>query len=98
MSARAWLSVLAASALAFLLYGYSLGHHNHAIQLPLVRARQDPALFPGDAFVETLDGYTSALWVVVAGTRPRAGADPSQDQCWRNWSTRNDRSGNAWLM
>jgi hypothetical protein len=66
MSARALLAVLAASAAAFALYGYSFGHHNHAIQLPLVRHRQDPSLFPGDAFVATLDGYASVFWVLVA--------------------------------
>lgn len=66
MSGRAILAVLLTSAAAYALYGYSFGHHNHVIQLPLVRHLQDPALFPGDAFVATLDGYTSVLWRGVA--------------------------------
>jgi hypothetical protein len=65
-AARAVLAVGAARLLAYPLYGYAIGMHNHSIQIPLVRHLQDPKLFPSDLFVATLDNYTSFLWPTMA--------------------------------
>jgi hypothetical protein len=58
--------VSALTALSLWLYGYEVGMHNHAIQLPLVLHRLDPGLYPGDTFVATLDRYTTFAWTWVA--------------------------------
>jgi hypothetical protein len=39
---------------------------NHSLQLPLVQARRDPGLFPGDPFVDALSSYASLYWSAVA--------------------------------
>lgn len=63
---RAVVAVVAARLIAYPLYGYAIGMHNHSIQIPLVRHLQDPELFPSDLFVATLDNYTSFLWPAMA--------------------------------
>lgn len=56
------------AAASILTTGYRVfsGTDNHALQLPLVLWLNDPTLFAGDRFVETLGGYTSAVWWAVA--------------------------------
>jgi len=66
ISARAVFAVVTARLLAYPLYGYALGMNNHSIQIPLVRHLQNPALYPGDRFVATLDNYTSFFWPAIA--------------------------------
>lgn len=64
-----WIAAVYATALTALslwLYGYEVGLHNHAIQVPLVLHRLDPGLYPGDTFVATLDRYTTFAWTWVA--------------------------------
>jgi hypothetical protein len=63
---RASIHVVLAVALSWWLYGYAVGMHNHAIQIPLVHAAADPALYPGDPFVATLDRYATFVWVGLA--------------------------------
>ncbi len=62
----ALLAVAAAAAASVRIYGYAVGLHNHSIQIPLVKKLIDPTLYPGDAFVETLRGYFSYFWPMVA--------------------------------
>ena len=65
-AARAALAVGAARLLAYPLYGYAIGMHNHSIQIPLVRHLQNPALYPSDRYVATLDNYASYFWPAIA--------------------------------
>lgn len=46
--------------------GYGAFVGNHAIQIPLVHILQDPSLYPGDPFVDTLRDYPVALWRIIA--------------------------------
>lgn len=50
--------------------GYDVYRDNHALQIPLVHAINNPALFPNDPFAATLPYYPSMLWKIIAlGTR-----------------------------
>ena len=46
--------------------GYSVLGGNHPLQLALVQKISNPALFPGDPFVDTLSTYSAVLWYLVA--------------------------------
>ena len=58
LAALAWLSVA--------IDGFRWGLGNNALQAPILQRAVDPALFPGDPFVATLDKYTSAVWWLLA--------------------------------
>jgi len=53
-------------ASAWLLRPYTYMTVNHALQVPLVQSERDPALYPTDPFVDTLDQYSSWYWLAVA--------------------------------
>ncbi len=52
--------------MSVLVTGYRVYFHNQALQIPLVRLLNDPALYPHDPFAATLPYYASMLWRVVA--------------------------------
>ncbi len=58
--------VLAATLLSHLYIGFHYGLSAHAVQLVRVLRLNDPSLYPGDLFVDSLDQYCSWFWVVVA--------------------------------
>lgn len=59
-----WALVFAAASV--LATGYRVYFHNQALQIPLVKLLNDPALYPNDPFAATLPYYASSLWRVVA--------------------------------
>lgn len=56
------------AAASVLVSGYRIfsGTDNHSLQIPLVLSLNDPSLFAGDRFVESLTNYTTVVWLVVA--------------------------------
>ncbi len=59
--------VLLASVASHLYTGIEYGLRAHTTQLPLVLKLDDPAFYPGDFFVESLQQYCSYFWIAVAG-------------------------------
>lgn len=47
-------------------YRHAVGYNNHAIQLPYLFWLNDPALYPGDPFIDSMSGYFSYFWLVMA--------------------------------
>ncbi len=54
-------------AIDYAKYGYTVGMHNHAMQLPYIHATHDPSLYPGDRFMASMTDYFSYFWVAAAG-------------------------------
>ncbi|HWN82325.1 MAG TPA: hypothetical protein VNM87_09535, partial [Candidatus Udaeobacter sp.] len=57
--------------LALAIYGYAfeLGTENQPLQIPAIERRLDPALYPGDPLVATLDRYPSVFFPLAAAVR-----------------------------
>lgn len=71
----AFLAVLAIAACAGMdrfIYDYRIGFENHGIQIPYIYKLQNPDLYPGDRFMETMDGYFSYFWLMMAWITERA--------------------------
>lgn len=52
--------------LSLFVSGYDVFVNNHDLQIPLLKIINDPTLYPGDPFVQTLGRYASYLWYAVA--------------------------------
>ena len=61
-----WAIVFAASLASHLYNGIEYGVRAHATQLTRVFKLNDPTLYAGDLFVDSLDQYCSFFWVGVA--------------------------------
>ncbi len=61
-----WMGVVALYGAMFLASGYTAYSGNHAHQLPIVYYLNDPSLYAGDPFAETLERHPSVLWRAVA--------------------------------
>jgi hypothetical protein len=59
-------ATLAAVLLDLLLYPYTFGQGNHAIQIPMVHQWHDASLYPGDPFMATSNGYVTFFWPAIA--------------------------------
>jgi len=52
--------------LSILLQGYIYGYHDHAIQIPYIHWRQNPALYPDDLLAESFPYYFAPFWDLIA--------------------------------
>ncbi len=53
---------LAATAATVLVIGYHFGTFDQAMHIPLLKAQLNPALYPGDPFIELSGSYYSYYW------------------------------------
>lgn len=60
--------LLAGTALSWLSTGFVFGTNNNVYHLPIVGALFDLPQFEGDAFVQSLRGFSSGLWMLLEGS------------------------------
>src|SRR5688572_12632301 len=65
------LGLLVAAVAALVVHGYvfELGAENQPLQIPLIERIADPALYPGDPLVASLDGNPSIFFPALAAIR-----------------------------